>query len=255
MKLRTLVPLVLTFGWLTGCQTPPDRQQLENQNAQLEADLARARAQIAALETQEQQLRAQVDELSRVMAVLDTEKTVRVQESSQLRGQVRRYVQNEIDELKDFMMQSNLLDYVGGELVQRSGIDSDPKLLIDLANPMPGTGTLTGVSAYFLKPGTFTVQVLRPVQDELLVIWKSAVLSAEQAGERRINFPVSVGVEQGDVIGYIFHQPGTLSFDQGTGNTLYTDSAPNLGQSVKIRALDGDDEKRAYPVGVYGLLN
>lgn len=247
--------LILAAGVLAGCQTPPTIKQMQDENASLQAELAQANAKIATMQQQERQLQSQINELNRVMAVLDTEKTVRVQESSELRGQVRRYVQKEIDELKEFMVQSDLLDYVGGELVQRSKVDQQPMLLVDLANPMPAPGTLTGVGAHFIKPGTFTVQVMRPVQEQLLVIWKSSVLTAPKSGVSRVNFPISVGVEQGDVIGYVFHQPGVVSFDEGTGNTRYTGEAPNLGQSIKVRSLDGGGEKRAYSVGVYGLLN
>ncbi|UTF61088.1 hypothetical protein [Gilvimarinus sp. DA14] len=255
MNKVSLALAVLATGLTAGCQTPPNIKQMQDENAQLQSELNQANAKIANLQQQERQLQAQINELNRVMAVLDTEKTVRVQESSELRGQVRRFVQNEIDELKDFMVQSDLLDYVGGELVQRSKVDNHPMLLVDLANPMPASGTLTGVSAHFIKPGTFTVQVMRPVQDQLLVIWKSGQLTAPQSGVARINFPLSVGVEQGDVIGYMFHQPGVVSFDEGTGSTLYTDEDPSLGQSIKLRSLDGSGDKRAYSVGVYGLLN
>lgn len=239
----------------TGCQTQPNIQKMKDENAQLQSELDQARAKIVSLQNQEQSLQAQIDELKRVMSVLDTEKTVRVQESSELRGQVRRFVQNQIDELKDFMVQSDLLDYIGGELVQRSQVDSRPLLLVDMANPMPSDGTITGVSAHFVKPGTFTVQVMRPVQDQMLVIWQSQVLQATDAGVARVNFPVSVGVEKGDYIGYYFQEAGIVSYDEGTGNTRYYDEAVSLGQSLKIRNLKGVREKRAYSVGVYGLLN
>lgn len=247
--------LVLAVVLLSACQTQPNVKKMQDENQQLQAELEQARAKIASLQSQEQQLQAQINELNRVMAVLDTEKTVRVQESSELRGQVRRFVQKEIDEFKEFMVQSDLLDYVGGELVQRSKVDNEPMLLVDMANPMPGDGTLTGVSAHFIKPGTFTVQVMRPVGDQLLVIWQSGVLQASQSGVARVNFPVSVGVEKGDLVGYFFKEPGVVSFDEGTGNTLYTDDPVGLGQSVKVRSLDGSRDKRAYSVGVYGLLN
>ncbi|WP_020210539.1 hypothetical protein [Gilvimarinus chinensis] len=255
MKIYSLAVFLFVTGTLAGCQTPPNIKQMQDENAQLKAELTQSKAKVVALQQQERQLQSHINELNRVMAVLDTEKTVRVQESSELRSQVRRYVQKEIDELKAFMVQSDLLDFVGGELVQRNSIDHQSMLLVDLANPMPASGTLTGVGAHFIKPGTFTVQVLRPVQEHLLVIWTSSTLTATNSGVSQVNFPISVGVEKGDVIGYVFHQPGVVSFDEGTGNTRYISDVPKLGQSIKVRSLEGSSEKRAYSVGVYGLLN
>lgn len=255
MNTKTLTSLLMATLLAAGCQTQPNMKKMQDENAQLQSELDQARAKIVTLENQGQSLQSEIDELKRVMAVLDTEKTVRVQESSELRGQVRRFVQKEIDELKTFMVQSDLLDYIGGELVQRSKVDNEPLMLVDMDKPMPADGTITGVSAHFVKPGTFTVQVLRPVEDQYLVIWQSHVLQATDAGVARVNFPVNVGVEKGDYIGYYFQEAGIVSYDEGTGNTRYLHEPVTLGQSLKERSFKGARDKRAYSVGVYGLMN
>jgi hypothetical protein len=240
---------------ITACQTPPDVKQAQAKNQQLQTELAQARDKIEGLAAEQARLQHEINELNRVQAVLSTEKTVRVKKSSELRGQVRRFVQSEIDRLKDFMVQSNLLDYVGGELVQRSHTDDEVLWWVDLANPMPSNGTVTGVSGHFIKPGTFTAQVLRPLDDKLVVIWQSVLLKAVQSGVQRINFPVSVGVERGDVIAYRFNEAGVVSFDTGTGDTRYRRKAVALGESVNLGSLRGESQRRAYSVGVYGLLH
>ena len=255
MKQYSIASYLLLALTLSACQTPPDVKQVEAQNLQLQTELAQAQNKIDALASEQARLQREIDELNRVKTVLDTEKTVRVQESSELRGQVRRFVQRQIDMLKEFMVQSDLLDYVGGELVQRSNVDTKPLLLVDMANPMPGSGTITGVSAHFVKPGTFNVQVMRPVDDQLVVIWQSARLKAVNSGVQRVNFPVSVGVEQGDVIAYQLNEAGVVSFDTGTGDTRYSDDSVALGELLNTRSLRGEQDKRAYSVGVYGLLN
>src|SRR5690606_11768928 len=120
----------------------------------------------------------------------------RIQESSVLRGQVRRFVQNQIDAYKDFLVQGGLLDYVGGELVERANVEQRPAFIVDLANPVPRPGTLTGVGAHFVQPGRFSVKVLRRVDQNLVVIWDSKPLTVTQPGINRINFAVGVGVER-----------------------------------------------------------
>src|SRR5690606_11769446 len=122
-----------------------------------------------------------------------------------------------IDAHRNFLIQGGLLDYVGGELVQRAKLDPNAIFLVDLANPMLRTGTLTGVGGYFAKPATFSVKILRQVEQNLVVIWDSKPLAVTRAGLNRIDFSVSVGIEQGDVIGYYLADPASVSFDEGTG--------------------------------------
>jgi len=237
------------------CQVSPDAIQLNNKNQQLTQQLSASQAEVARLTQRARMLQGDVTELGRVVNVLGTEKTSRVEESSVLRGQVRQFVLQQIDLLKDFLVDGNLLDYVGGELVSRAQQEPAPLTLVDFAHPMPSAGTLTGVGAYFSAPTELQVKVLRPVNDRYVLIWQSQPLSVEAAGQARLSFPVSVGVEQGDVMAYQFAQITAVSFDSGTGRTLYSTQKLGLGDQVRESNLSGGRDRRAYSIGVYGLLN
>ena len=240
--------------WLAACQTPQDLQQLRDQTAALEQKLATANREVATLKAEQSRLQADNAELNRVVAVLEGEKTSRVRESTSLRGQVRGFVQNQIDELRGFVLNSNLVDYIGSEQIQRSGLDEESRLVVDFAHPVPAGGTLSGVGARFEQSGQLTVKVLRLVEGKLVVIWESLPLAVERAGLQRVNFSVSVGVKQGDLLAY-YLSPGLVSFDTGTGDTAYYREDINFGDSIKASALKGRDDRRAYSIGVFGLLN
>ena len=130
-------------------ESPVDMKKLQDQNSSLQQQLGQARQQINTLQAEKSVLKKDVAELNRVVGVLGQEKSSRVQESTSLRGQVRRFVQDQIDGLKQFLLASNLLDYIGGELVERVNVDEKPLLIVDLLNKVPSTGSLTGVSGYF----------------------------------------------------------------------------------------------------------
>ncbi len=246
---------IMAAAFLGGCQSPANVKQLQDQNQSLQSQLHSAQTEIALLRHTEQSLRKDIDELNRVIGVLDTEKSSRVAESSNLRGSVRTFVQGQIDLFKDFLVAGNLLDYVGGELVERQRVDNKPLMLVDLDNPMPKNGVLTGLGAHFSNPSQFSVKVLRPVENKLVVIWESGPLEAKQPGINRVNFPVSIGVEQGDVMGYYFPAGGGISFDTGTGDTRYLSQDVGLGGVIRLSSLQGESKRRAYSVGVFGLLN
>ena len=240
---------------IAGCQVPANVKELNDRNQALQGQLGRANDQINKLKAQERLMQKDIAELNRVISVLEAEKGSRVRESSQLRGQVRKFTQQQIDDLKEFLVREDLLDYVGGELVERAKIEASPLLIVDLAHPIPKLGTLTGVGAYFAKPAAFKVKVLRQVEDKLVVIWESKLISPKQPGLNRINFPVTVGVEKGDVMGYYFPKQVGVTFDTGTGGTRYLKDDLRLGGSIKRSSLLGEDKKRAYSIGVFALLN
>lgn len=247
-----ILPALLVLG---ACQAPPDVRQLQAEQAALEGRLASANQEIAELNSQQAQLRQELAERERVIAVLGEEKSSRVRESTSLRGQVRSFVQGQIDALKEFLLQGDLLDYIGSELVQRPQHDDRPMQVVDLAHPVPRPGTLTGVGGYFTDQGSLVVKVLRPVQNQLVVVWESQPLAVQRPGQQRINFPLVVGVSQGDIIGYWFAQPGLVPFTTGTGQAGYREEQLAPGQSIRPDALRGTEHKRAYSIGVFGLLS
>ncbi|MGI1678701.1 MAG: hypothetical protein K6L75_08225 [Cellvibrionaceae bacterium] len=240
---------------LVGCQATPQTQMLISKNESLQAQLSEANNRISELEIEGSRKQDDIEELNRVLGVLDTEKSSRVQESSVLRGQVRKFVQEQIDSLKKFLVLGDLLDYVGGELVEREFVEERSLLLVDLAHPVPRNGTLTGVGAFMNKATPFQVKVLRPVGDDLVVIWESGMVSVAEAGKIRAEFPVSVGLEKGDFLGYYFPESVGVSFDEGTSDTRYLSRNLRLGGNIKKASLSGVAKKRAYSIGVFGLLN
>jgi len=239
---------------LSGCQTPVSTQELQRRNQSLEQQLTSAEKKIEALKSERQQLQKELEESNRVREIIGKEKSSRFNESTQLRSQVRHFVQDQIDVYKSFLVNNNLLDYVGGELVKRKQYDNRPIMLVDLQNVIPRPGVLTGIGAYFVKPTQLTVKILRKIDDKLVVVWESHPLNISKTGLIKTRFDVTVGVEKGDVLGYYFPKAATVAFDKGTGDTRYLSRNLRPGSGITPSSLDGEEQQRAYSLGVYGLL-
>ena len=246
--------LFVLSSLLLACQAPMNVQQLENKNRNLQQQLSSANQQLKSLESENQQLNADLKERNRVIEIMDKEKSSVNKESTTLRGQLRTFVQGQIDSLKSFLLNSNLLDYIGGELVKRGKYDNKPLTLVDLKNPIPQPGVLNGVGGYFVKPTTLVVKVLRKVNDDFVVVWESKPLAINKTGFIKKNFPINVGIEKGDIIGYYFPKLATVAFDEGTGDTRYSKENLKLGKRVSLSSLSDSNNKRAYSLGVYALL-
>ena len=253
IRILTLIT-VLALG-IAGCQAPPDIKKLQDENSALSQKLTKANQKVSSLEADKTLLKQDVAELNRVVGVLGQEKSSRVAESTNLRAQVRQFVQQRIDSLKNFLLASDLLDYIGGELVERSTVEQKPVLAVDLYNKVPNSGTLTGVGGYFQSPGDVSVKVLRQIGENLVVVWASPTVKIPERGVQRLNFPVSVGVEKGDYLAYYFSKPNSISYDTGTGDTRYLPDDVPVGSLLKRSSLQGENDKRSYAVGVFGLLN
>jgi len=248
--------LVLGIVLIAGCMAESNVKELQDANAQLERELMAASDEISDLRVQQERLRSNISELERLIGILETEKSSRVQESSQLRQLVRGFIRDQIDDYRSFLLRGDLLDYVGGELVQRAHqSEEEALLLLDMNNPIPRAGTLTGFAGYFYQQGRVGLRVLRPLDEELVVIWTGPEMTVPEAGRVRMNLPASVGVEAGDIVGYHFSGPVAVSHDRGTGEVIRLREDLALGAVIKRKNLPGQSEPRTYSIGALGLLN
>ncbi len=254
--MNSKLALIVAFIFVvSGCQSTGDKGTLEQENTNLKQEVATAKVKINQLSGSNLLLKKDIEGLNHVISVLDTEKNSRVEESSLLRSQVRKFVQKRIDALKIFLVEGNLLDYTGGELVERSVLSDKPITVVDLGHVMPEQGVLTAVGAFVMTPTKMKVKVLRKMDDKLVPVWESNHLNMDSSGLNTIQFKNSVSVEKGDVIAYEFSGNVGVGFETGTGNYQYTKDILALGKAITVSSLLGKKEKRSYSLGVFGLLD
>ena len=243
-----LVPLALT-----GCATSHQVRQLSTEKKALSKDLVASREQVARLEARERELTDNVAELNRLNTLLEKEKGARVEETAEVRGETRLFVSRQLDELSDFSHKKELFDYVGGELMDRSTLQGENLILIDLKNTMPSAGTLAGGRVFAKEKTGVQFCVLRTRGRDLAVAWVSAVYSVPRSGLFNFTFDMPVPVEKGDRVGLFSPGPVNIPFDVGTGDTRTVDGPPLPGQVIPAASLSAQT-RRAYPFGVVGLL-
>lgn len=238
---------------LSACQTTGEMKKLQDSNRSLQSQLSAANSEIAALKQKEAQLTNELNNTKQVLGVMGSEKQSRVQESSLLRQQARTFLLNQVDSMRNFLMESNLNDYVGGEQVARKVIEKGSVFLADFSHPMPKGGQLLGTNVYTTAACPISVRVMRKVEDEFVIIWQGPKMEAGK-GANRLIFPVAVGVEAGDVAAYYFPDAQCVAFDKGTGDFRYLSNDSALGTAIRATRFDGVKEKRMYSIGVFGLL-
>jgi len=113
--MRSIITIIALTSLLIGCGSTDKKSGLKGVVTNLESQLAAEKQKNDVLFSENRVLKQEVDKLGNVVTVLDTEKSSRVEESSVLRNQVRKFVQNEITSLKKFLVEGGLLDYIGGE--------------------------------------------------------------------------------------------------------------------------------------------
>ncbi len=252
--MKSFTGLAVATILIGGCATTGNVKVLQDENEKLKADLTQSLARISSLEADKRDLQKEVGVLKHVQSVLRTEKSSRVQESGRLRSQTRTFVNQGIKSYRDFLKASDLLDYVGGELVQREYVQGEEQLVVDAGNPIPLAGNLTSVGGYFADAGTFSMVILRQIEDALIVVWESQPFEVARMGKSRFEFQVSVSVEAGDILGYVFPKNVIIPFDKGTGTARYVDKIVKIGDRIRLSDLRGSGDARAYSVGAYGFL-
>ena len=254
-NMRTVISILASILLLVGCGSTGSKNDLRSVATNLKNQLQVAKQNNNELQDKNRVLNLKLTRLSGVVSTLDTEKASRVQESSTLRNKVRKFVQHEITGLKDFLVEGGLLDYIGGELVRRNNVEDEAITIVDLANRINSTGVITGLGAYIIKPSTVKVEVLRYIESRLVVVWTSDPIKMEIIGLHRFQFSNSVSVKKGDVMAYEFDKNVGVGFSEGTADSRYSKKPLRLGDSIHVSALLGAKSKRAYSIGVYGLLN
>lgn len=253
-NMRSIITIVAVTSLLVGCGST-GKNNPQSVITNLENKLAQEKTTNNQLFNENRVLKLDIEKLNGVVSVLDTEKESRVKESSVLRNQVRKFVQNQISTLKEFLVEGDLLDYIGGELVQRSNIEKNPMTLVDLNNRINSSGVLTGLGAYVNAPSDVKVKVLRYIESNLVVVWESNPIKLYKLGLTKHQFVNSVSVEKGDVIAYEFKRNVGVGYSDGTADTRYSLNPLTLGESIHVNTLTGSNNKRAFSIGVYGLLN
>ncbi|MBN1829526.1 MAG: hypothetical protein JW884_10340 [Deltaproteobacteria bacterium] len=253
--MKKILVMACALSLSTGCVAVDQQMKvLEEEKQQLSVNLTTAQDRINDLTKEQERLRERLKELESLSTALEKEKTVRTDEAGALRQDVRGFLKGQMRELKNFSAKSDFLDYIGGELIERTEKSGAGMLLIDMARLFPSQGSLLAVKGFFTGACNINVVLLRPFEDQWLVVWKSDLIAVEQQGLQKVDFPVPVSCNKGDVVGYLFPAETAVPYDKGTGGMVWFESNIEVGTKIRVTDLKGLQERRAYSMGVLGLF-
>ena len=253
MRTNGLICGILTVAFLGGCAST-DVKQLRHERDVLSAELAVKEDRIGDLEKQNQNLEDELTYQKKVGKNLEKEKTAQVEETSIVRREARAFVQEQMGTLREFSENKELLDYIGGEPINRTGTGGENILLVDMKNKIPASGTLLGGKVFAKSKTNLSFCILRPQGNNLVVLWISKPASVPKGGLSRVTFDVPVAAEKGDLIGLYSSGILQIPFDYGTGDTRTIVGPLTVGKVIPMDTLEGDGS-RTYSFGVSGFLD
>ncbi len=254
MKVTTIY-LFLFFAVLAGCASVPEKMSaLEAQTKELSTRLQAAQDRVTMLEKTNRDLTELLQRQRDITKTLGKEKAVHVTQVGDLRQNTREFVSSQIAFLREFSQKTELMDYVGGELISRQYLEGKDLTLVDLMNPIPSAGSVFGSWGHFAASCNYIASVLRKVDEKWFVVWQADPCNVVDTGFQKFNFRVPVSVEKGDVIAYTFRGVVGVTYDRGTGETVYVNDELRTGKSIKRSDLKGESDNRAYSIGVVGIF-
>ncbi|MBW2598991.1 MAG: hypothetical protein JRC60_02595 [Deltaproteobacteria bacterium] len=253
MKKATFYFLITLF--LTGCVTTPEKMKmLDEQNRNLTANLQTAKNRVVELENEKTELISTLKKQTNISNTLEKEKDVGIEETGNLRQNIRAFLKTQMFSFREFSQKSDFLDYVGGGLIDRKKSEGQNVTLVDMKNRIPDGGPLLGTWGYFTSPCAYSINILRKVNDEWFVVWQAGPFNAAGTKLQRFDFSVPVSSEKGDVIAYTFMGPVGVPYSRGTGEMLYVTGELKIGSKVLASKLSGKSDQRSYSIGVVGIL-
>lgn len=223
-------------------------------SAALQQRIQMLEGQLAVEKAEKEDLQTQLQTLREITHTLEKEKGVRVEETAAVRSQIRSFVQLQVETLRDFSQNTELMDYVGAEILSRSKTGGNNLLLVDLQNSFKENTTVISGRLYGKSDTKAVFCLLRPQGDTLDVIWMSKVFNIPTEGVFKVSFDTPVTAKMNDIIG--LYCPGVVGipYDIGTGDTRSIQGPVDTGMKIRIDSLDGK-QKRAYSFGINGFFN
>ncbi len=231
--------LVLVIG---GCA--PSLQNLQKENTDLKQRLSQA-------EQQNADLQGRLDQCTELSSVLSREKHAREQNISSLRAKTRAFLKEEFDLLNGFSKNEELMDYLGGELVERGKKDGAGLTIVN-RDPLPSDAVIYMVKGLF-EPGTTLVpKLFRATDKGVFCVWQGKPLQATAAGLNRLEFEIPLNAMEGDLLGIYFPKAVTVPYDEKTGRFAVYSGEIKIGGTLPSTPKSSG---RNYSMGMSGLLN
>lgn len=261
MNTSKKILLMLLFVSITSCSTDGAIKKLKVENNLLQKEVSAYQkkvtsyqGKVATLELQLKDKNTKIQELDAFSSDLNKEKASRVEDSSNLRAEVRQFIRREMDDFRDFFKNSDIADYVGGELIERPNTSGSNLTIIDFKHPLSKKGRLLGATMIVSQPTVFSVLVFRRVGNDLIVLWKSEPFKVVNSGRNKVGFKLDVTVEKGDLLGFSFPEKVGVPYNNKTGDTGIIEGQLHPGKLIELSQIEYRSEKRNYSAGVYGFF-
>jgi hypothetical protein len=254
---RTLITVVACSVLCACASTQAIEEERDILTEKLRTAQDRTEELEACLRTQEQQIGGLQEENAKLETAresLTREKTVRTEQAREMRRLARQFIRNQSVTLRTFSENPVLLDYVGGEAIERKRHEEGGGgLIVDLAHPLPREGMLFSGQAFVRKPLPFFFCLVRPLEGGHHIIWMSKRCVPAEPGPITIHFDAGVAVQAGDLVAVCCPEGIGIPFDEMSGQCAEIKGGVTLGQELDAAAF-GKAGTRNYSFGVRGFL-
>ncbi len=242
MRFRILV-LMFAMSFLTfGCAA--DNNTLKKENSLLKTQLNETRAENT-------RLGDNLDKCSKISDTLSKEKTSKDASMSSLRAKTRVFLRNEYDVLNRFSKNDELMDYIGGEQIERKGLKGSNQTLVDM-RPLSANAVIYVIKGDFMSQTKIIPKLFRETDSGLICVWEGTLLIVESVGLTSLELSTPLNAMKGDFIGLYFPDDVTVPFDDETGSFSVYSRNIKMGSPLPTTPIF---MKRSYSIGVSGLLD
>jgi hypothetical protein len=228
---------------LSGCVSQ-DVRHLQQENELLKSQISRA-------ETKNRQLQNDLKECHALTATLSKEKKAQKTNITSLRGKTREFLKGLHGMFSRFSKNDELMDYTGGELIERAHMEGRDLTIVDFGNPLRGDAVIYMVKGLFSKRTKMKLKLLRRTEDGLLCIWESPLLTVKEKGMKSLDLTPPLNALRGDYLGFYFPEDVGVPYDQKTGDYAVYDGEVKMGEYLPGYA---EAKGRNYSMGVAGIL-
>ena len=225
---------------LTGCADP---EGLRNQIKELNNE-------ISEMLVIKEELTSKLNSCNKLTSDLTQEKEERHKNLTSLKAKTRRFIKEEYNFLGAFSKSEELMDYKGGELIERTERGGSDLTILNMT-PLPLNSVIYSIDGFFYQETTFSPQLFRLIEEEWICVWQGPYIHVQAPG--LITFPLETPLNavKGDIFGFYFPDDVAVSFSERTGTHTTFSGKVDMGEEAPSRF---KATNRSYSIGISGFI-
>ncbi|MGA1847224.1 hypothetical protein [Deferribacter abyssi] len=196
-------------------------------------------------------VRSKLEKCEKLNKLLSEEKKFSYLELTKLRNELRDFLRNQLISIDKLSNKTILMDYTGGEIIERSKFDKSAKLIVFKSKMFKDGDEIRGIKGYFVKNGKIQLKIFKRLDKDIYVCVGNSEVFSVNKGKHYLELKSKLLLDDNTIIGFYFPEGINVFYSKNAENFCIVHSDILLGDKLKL----SNDKCYTFSLGVMGYFN